>query len=197
MIEDFALLFGPGGTPGYLSAEDIPAIELLCKKIKPNGILVEVGCFLGKSSVEWAKNLPESKIICIDGFNSPYHVLKQLLIQGDFRVPQGLNNQLELFKHYTKNYKNIFAIEGFFNKTFGFPGKADFVFEDSTHTGEYLAFALPFWWKHINSGGILAGHDYNMQEVKTAVDLFAVMYNTKICTVSEGSSIWYTIKDEY
>ena len=138
MIEDFALLFGPGGTPGYLSAEDIPAIELLCKKIKPNGILVEVGCFLGKSSVEWAKNLPESKIICIDGFNSPYHVLKQLLIQGDFRVPQGLNNQLELFKHYTKNYKNIFAIEGFFNKTFGFPGKADFVFEDSTHTQESI-----------------------------------------------------------
>ena len=31
---------------------------------------------------------------------------------------------------------------------------------------------------------------------KTAVDLFAVIYNTKIRTVAEGSSIWYTIKDE-
>ena len=61
-----------------------------------------------------------------------------------------------------------------FKKTFGYPGKADFVFEDSTHTGEYLEFALPFWWKHLKSGGILAGHDYD-NEVKTAVDLFQTL----------------------
>ena len=195
MIEDHLDLFGSGEIPGYLSIEDIGAIELLSKKIKPNGTLVEIGSFLGKSAAEWAKHLPDSKIICIDGFNSPYHVLEQLLIQADFEVPQGPSTHRQLFDYYTQKYNNIFAIEGFFNKTFGYPSKADFVFEDSTHTGEYLEFALPFWWQHIKSGGILAGHDYD-NEVKTTVDLFAIIYNTKIHTVAEGSSIWYTIKDE-
>jgi len=194
MIDNFHYLFGPGDVPGYLSTKDIDAIELLSKKIKPDGILVEIGCFLGKSATEWAKHLPNSKIICIDSFNTPYHILEQLLAQADYDIPQGTHNQFEMFKHYTKNYKNITGIEGFVNKTFGFPGKADFVFEDSTHTGEYLELVLPFWWEHLNFGGILAGHDY-VDEVKTAVDLFAVIYNTKIQTVVEGSSIWYTIKD--
>ena len=60
MIEDHWDLFGPGDVPGYLCAEDIPAIEILSKKIKPDGTLVEIGAFLGKSSVEWAKHLPNS-----------------------------------------------------------------------------------------------------------------------------------------
>ena len=51
MIEDHWDLFGPGDVPGYLCAEDIPAIEILSKKIKPDGTLVEIGAFLGKSSV--------------------------------------------------------------------------------------------------------------------------------------------------
>ena len=118
MIEDHLDLFGSGEIPGYLSNEDIGAIELLSKKIKPNGTLVEIGSFLGKSAAEWAKHLPDSKIICIDGFNSPYHVLEQLLIQADFEVPQGPSTHRQLFDYYTQKYNNIFAIEGFFNKTF-------------------------------------------------------------------------------
>ena len=195
MIEDHHYLYGPGEIPGYISESDLRSIELLSKKIKPNGTLVEIGPFLGKSSAEWAKHLPDGKIICIDSFNSPYHVLEQLLIQADFEVPQGPSTHRQLFDYYTQKYKNIFVIEGFFNKTFGYPGKVDFVYEDSTQTGEYFEFALPFWWRRIKSGGILAGHDY-YDGIKTAVDLFAVIYNTKIHTVAEGSTIWYTIKDE-
>lgn len=194
MVEDFADLFGPGHVPGYLSGEDIDAIKLLCEKINPHGTLVEVGCFLGKSSVEWASNLPHCKIICIDSFNSPYSILKKLIENTHHKLPVEPNNQQELFEYYTKNFKNIRVVKGFFDENFGYPGKVDCVFEDSTHEGSYLSYALPFWWKHINRGGLLCGHDYTLQQVQTAVDLFAAVYDLKVNTFDNGSSIWYIKK---
>ena len=191
MVEDFAELFGPGHVPGYLTGEDMQAIEFICNKLNKKSIIVEVGCFLGKSSVEWARNLPESKIICIDSFNSPFYILKQLIEKTHHKMPVGPNSQLELFNYYTKTFKNIHPVQGFFNKDFGFPGKVDCVFEDSTHEGKYLSYALPFWWEHINPGGILCGHDYCDQQVKTSVDLFAVINDVEVKTIMDNSSIWY------
>ena len=69
----------------------------------------------------------------------------------------------------------------------------DFVFEDSVHTIETLTHALPFWWERLAIGGILAGHDYTMQEVKTSVDTFSVLNNLKV-NLFANSSIWYIKK---
>jgi len=191
-FEDFALLFGPGDVPGYLTDGDIFAIECLSKKLPPSGTIVEIGSFLGKSSVEWAKNLPNHKIICIDSFNSPIDILNRLLISSDFVMPVGPKNNIELFKHYTKNYSNIKPITAFFNKNFIFPATVDLVFEDSTHSLEYLSYALPFWWDHINKGGILSGHDY-AEEVAAAVDIFAALNDLQVNTIN-NSSIWWIEK---
>ena len=189
---DFAQLFGPGDVPGYLSNGDIHAITLLSRLLPDSGIAVEIGSFLGKSSVEWAKHLPGHKIICIDSFNAPIDVLNQLLIDGDFVPPAGIINNLDMFKYYTRAYNNIHPICAFFNETFDFPTQVDFVFEDSTHTLKYLNYALPFWWGHLKSGGILSGHDY-FGEVAAAVDIFAILNNLTVNTF-ENSSIWYIKK---
>jgi hypothetical protein len=196
-FEDFAPLFGPGNVPGYLSQQDMEAISDLCKLLPDTGTLVEVGSFLGKSSVEFSKNFTKLQkdytIVCIDSFNSPIHILEQLLIQAAFVVPTGCPNNLEMFKHYTRDYKNIFAVTGFFDREFSFPGMIDAVFEDSTHSIEYLNYALPFWWRHLSTGGILSGHDY-LDEVRTAVDLFAALNRLEVKTFSDASSIWYIEK---
>ncbi len=195
--ENFPDLFGPGDVPGLLTDGDMSAIRELCAMLPNSGLLVEIGCFLGKSSVEWARNLviqkKNYKILCIDSFNSPEDILRDLLIKADFVLPSHANTQLEMFKHYTADYPNIKPIQAFFNQSFVFPANANLVFTDSTHTQDYLAYALPFWWQHIDTGGILSGHDYVMNEVQVAVDLFAALNDLEVNTF-DNSSIWYIKK---
>ena len=189
-------LFGSGDVPGYLTEGDMLAIEQLVDKIPNAGTIVEIGSFLGKSAVEWAKNAGKKnknyKIICIDSFNSQVDILEDLLKVAEFDVPKS-NSHLEMFQHYTSSYKNILPFEAFFDKNFQFDLTVDLVFEDSDHTQKTLSHALPFWWTKINTGGILSGHDYNIREVKTSVDLFALSNNLTVNKFSD-SSIWYIEK---
>lgn len=189
---NFARLFGPGDVPGYLGESDMSAIAEICRLLPAQGVIVEVGSFLGKSSVEWAKNLPGHTIICIDSFNAPLDALEKLLIDGDFVLPDDVHDNLSMFKHYTRSYPNIRPVQAFFNEKFDFPATVDLVFEDSTHSLKYLNHALPFWWSHIKSGGILAGHDY-AREVSTAVDIFAALNNLSVNTFQD-STVWYIKK---
>ena len=195
-LEDFAPLFGPGDVPGYLTDGDMFALNQLCEMLPVTGTVVEIGSFLGKSAVEFSKNLTnlnkDYTIVCIDSFNSPVEVLNQLLQDANFVVPENIASNLEMFKHYTKEYKNIFPVTGFFNQSFVFPSAVEAVFEDSTHSLEYLTYALPFWWKHIIPGGIMAGHDYD-GEVQIAVDVFAALNRLTVKSF-DNSSIWYLEK---
>lgn len=197
MNHSFEKLFGSGDVPGYLSDEDMRAIAELSKLLPQSAMVVEIGSFLGKSAVEWAKNLyaqqKNHKILCVESFNSPPEVLKDLLQKADFVVPAECESQIDLFKHYTKQYQSICPVHGFFNHSFVFPTVVDLVFEDSTHEFHYLTYALPFWWKTIKPGGILSGHDYTIGEVKMAVDLFASIENVEVKTFN-NSSIWWIVK---
>jgi hypothetical protein len=194
--QNFAELFGSGDVPGYLTEGDCDAIYSLTTMLPSEGIVVEIGSFLGKSAVEWAKNFENLdkayKILCVESFNSPVEILHDLLVSADFVVPEQGSSQLEMFNYYTRKYENIIPVYGFFNKSFVFPTEVDLVFEDSTHEFHYLSYALPFWWKAIKPGGILSGHDYD-DEVKTAVDLFAALHNVEVNTFGD-SSIWYIVK---
>ena len=193
---DFAPLFGPGDVPGLLTDGDILAIHEVAKKLPNSGTFVEIGSFLGKSTVEWAKNFQEQEknylIIAIDSFNSPINILQELLVEAEFDIPVG-NSQLELFKHYTKNFKTIRPLEVFFNKDYIFDTELAGVFEDSDHSQAALQHALPYWWAKIIPGGILSGHDY-ADEVKLAVDQFALSHNLEVNTF-KSSSIWYIEKN--
>jgi predicted O-methyltransferase YrrM len=195
--QDYEDLFGSGDVPGYLTEGDMAAIEQLVKKIPDTGTIVEVGSFLGKSAIEWAKNTAKQnkdyKIICIDSFTSTIEILQDLLDTADFVVPDS-DSHFQMFRHYTKPYSNIVWLEAFFNEDFEFDQQVDLLFEDSDHTQRTLNHALPFWWSRINPGGILSGHDYCLREVKTAVDIFAVINNLEVKLFSD-SSIWYIEKE--
>jgi hypothetical protein len=52
---------------------------------------------------------------------------------------------------------------------------------------------LPFWWDRLIAGGVLAGHDYWIDEVKAAVDLFAALNDLEV-KLFDQSSIWYLSK---
>lgn len=196
--KDFAPLFGPGDVPGLLSNGDMDiAIPAIVDMLPESGLFVEIGCFLGKSTVEWARNLQNQKkqyrVISIDSFNSPSQVIVNLLIEAGFDIPDHCETQLDYFQHYTRDYKFVYPVVGFFNEKFCFPEQVDGVFEDSTHSLQYLTYALPFWWDHLRPGGVLSGHDYNL-EVRTAVDIFAGVHGVKVQTFEKHASTIWCIK---
>lgn len=175
-IDYYASLFGPGNVPGYLTEQDISVICI---------------------AVEWAKNLKhldkDYKIVTIDSYNSDIDILRNLLIQADFEVPDS-KTHLEMFQHYTQDYTNIKPLEAFFNQDFVFDQKIAGVFEDSDHTQRTLNYALPYWWERLVPGGILSGHDYYLRDVKVSVDSFALLNDLEVFKAGPGSSIWWIKK---
>ncbi len=70
----------------------------------------------------------------------------------------------------------------------------DFVFEDSSHANPQLTDNLWFWWKHLRSGGIMAGHDYGNRhypDATTAVQAFSAVIGVRFDVVS---NIWWMVK---
>lgn len=174
-----AMCYGPGEVPGYLTEQDMVVIESIARRLPPEGRLVEIGSFLGKSSCEWAQAFEDLgkryDIFCIDSFNATRDSLVPVLTRSDFQVPEGPKDQWEFFLHYTKSHASIVPIKAFFDRDFRWlQGPIDCVFEDSDHRADTLEHALPFWWGYLNNKGIICGHDYHMPQVKMCVDQFAL-----------------------
>jgi hypothetical protein len=86
-------------------------------------------------------------------------------------------------------------------------GKVDFAYIDGNHAFKYVMEDIRIWWDHINSGGILAGHDLFQivhPGVTQAIILFAHERDREIfmipgkdgCECGEGGvPSWYIRKD--
>jgi hypothetical protein len=48
-------------------------------------------------------------------------------------------------------------------------GSLDFAYIDANHAYEYVKRDIELWWPKIRDGGMLAGHDYLIPQVATAV----------------------------
>jgi hypothetical protein len=193
----FLSLFGPGDVPGMTSDGDMLAIAEVAKQLPDSGIFVEMGPLFGKSTVEWARNLKELKkdykIIAIDSFNTRIDIIHDLLTEAEFDLPPG-NNQLEVFKHYTRDYSNVHPLEVLWTTDSIFDIKVSGVFEDLTSTSKADPKLLQYWWNRILPGGILCGKNYTTPEVKFAVDQFALINDYEIQTF-EDSTIWRITKN--
>jgi predicted O-methyltransferase YrrM len=196
-LRHFTSLFGPGDVPGLCSEGDIQAIAELAKRLPAAGTFVELGPLFGKSTVEWARNLrnlnKDYKIIAIDSYNTPLDIIKALLDEAEFDIPPG-NNQLEIFKHYTRDYDNIRPLEMLWTLDYNFDMKVAGVFEDMTSTSKAEPGLLDYWWDRIQPGGMLCGKNYgNPIVVKYAVDQLALKHDCEV-ELFDNSTVWCIIK---
>lgn len=160
--------------PGWMNKQDFIAIEALASCVPPEGILVEIGSYLGRSSWAWAQSvLPSVKVYCIDPW------------------PENL---LPEFKENVKDCPNITPIQGYsptmpWNKDL----KPDLVFIDGNHYSPHVDNDLIFWSQQLKQSGILCGHDFNpfkWPDVCRAVIKQAKLLK-KPFKIFEGSSVWY------
>jgi hypothetical protein len=162
--------------------EEIPSL------IKNGSIGCELGVFKGDFSSILAGSGKFSKLYLVDSFNG-------LVQSGDkngnhVQYIQGQdlyntvyqkffdNKSVSIVKDYSYNFLNNQN-----DNTF------DFIYIDTTHTYEDTKNELEISWKKTKPGGIISGHDYNLNAfpgVVRAVDEFLVKYSIKECIYTEG-----------
>ena len=155
--------------PGWMSKPELQTIEKWARLVPKNGSIVEVGSFLGRSSICWALSAdPSVTVYCLDTYDAVTTKYTHTHT-GDASLdnnypPSGLALTIEAFEANTQHIKNIVPMvvplkvkdysETIKNLT------PNLVFLDAGHKNPSDMDMIRFWLKRIQKGGILCGHDY-------------------------------------
>lgn len=142
---------------GWMSAEEL---EWLAEAARSHSAIVELGCYLGRSTRALAENTP-GKVYAVDDFKGPRdaEVSNRHSIESRFRA-----NVAGLPVVVMKaNHRDLMAWD-----FIGIP--VDFMFIDGSHEYEHVAQDITLAKRVVRPGGLIAGHDYGWPGVRRAVD---------------------------
>ena len=174
---------------GYMSSNDFSAIETLAKQVPVDGLMVEVGSLMGRSTTCWATFCdPTVQIIAIDEFpeevmmyvdektkeqkllwsfdpdyDSIKNNVKPQVDRPHDNIPL-LNKPYRIhdeFKKNTAQFTNVRHIKGKSPDNINYTGeKIDLFFLDAAHKNPSDWDNIKFFAKYMNVGGIICGHDW-------------------------------------
>jgi hypothetical protein len=170
-------------------------IELrkFCKDLKEvigeNPIIVELGSYMGESSVIFAEEFPNGKIICIDSWEGGFDNSDSASHADYVDVENQFNLRLE-------KYNNIEKIKGY---STDFSIDCDLVYIDACHKYECVINDIKHWLPLTKK--VISGHDYNTDDfirlhphiagVKVAINELLTQPDK---TYGDGS--WYKILND-
>jgi hypothetical protein len=166
-------------------------LRRFCKDIKKivgdTPTIVELGSYMGESSVIFAEEFPNGKIICIDSWEGGFDDTDSAS-QADYVDVE------EQFDLRLKDYNNIQKIKGY---STDYVIECDIVYIDACHKYECVINDINHWLPLTKQ--IISGHDYNTDEfiqyhphiagVKRAVN---ELLGTPTNIYKDGS--WFKIK---
>jgi predicted O-methyltransferase YrrM len=185
---------------GFFNFEDIYLEEV--KKASDGYRFVEIGALLGKSSMFLGVEIKNSgkniKLDCVDYWDA--RGVKELEQPGDQTgYYYKRDGEDILFRVFNKNVKdaNIEDVITPLRMSSEDASKLyeneslDFIFIDADHKYESVINDLKCWFPKLKGDRIIAGHDYDWEGVKKAVDEFFGPENIKV----RGTS-WTYFKDD-
>jgi MMP 1-O-methyltransferase len=177
-------------TPGWMTDHDLAAIDQICTRVPPGGLVLEIGSFLGRSAVQWARALPQSRIICVDAWNgAPQDYIERWYLEqcwGDLKDLHMDKPMMPQFLYNTKEYPNIMPVKSLSTEfTWVWPTPPHVIFIDGDHTDAGVRSDLDACFTRwcASSNTIICGHDYNPDfnnSVFRQVTAFAAEHNMKI-----------------
>jgi hypothetical protein len=159
--------------------------DLLLANVPRGGLVVELGCFLGCSTVYIAQflkdHLSPARFYTCDKFQdfgtggcfygTYMGNLKACGVRDEVRTIVALSWEVALL----------------FDDR-----EVDFVWVDADHQKASVQKDLEAWWPKVKTPGGLAGHDYSEAGVKEAVDEFAAQHGLEVCVYNPtGWQSWY------
>ena len=150
---------------------------------------VEVGVYKGAYSRELCQANPELKLYCVDFWkiNSTDEKIKR--VYGKiFKYAQHKLAPFNttLIRDYSMNAVKQFA-----------DNSLDFVYIDAEHIYPEVEQDVREWAKKVRMGGIIAGHDYDIADVKKVVDEYALRHKYRPNLTDEAIAInWWFAKEQ-
>ena len=144
----------------------LPAIQ----QVEGDAVFVEVGVFLGGNLVRVAKMIEQSgkniKLIGIDNF-SFWNISDKGMREGGVGDDHFGQCQQNIKKSNADAHlfdcDSVEAAQGFEDESI------DLIFLDGDHGQEYVARELDAWIPKVKTGGIISGHDFYCEGIRTAV----------------------------
>jgi predicted O-methyltransferase YrrM len=185
-----------------INHKNISTREALIEAIKPKGLGIEIGVYMGEFSKYILDTCPDLNLILLDCWqeqpkdtykdhmNSSNEAQIQRIFATIINVKNNYN-RMSLIKGFSDDYAKIFN-----DNTF------DFIFIDGNHGYDAVKKDLYNWYPKIKKGGLFCGHDYISGihaggvefGVKSAVDEFGVKNQIDIYSTNESFPTWYFIK---
>ena len=153
-----------------------------------NANFVEIGAWKGKSACYMGERLKETgkniRYTVVDNFKgSPtetVHLQDEEIINGT--LFETFMKNIEPLKEFIRVWK------GDSNVVYQFFGDNSLMllFIDGNHTYEAVKRDIKLWLPKVKKGGVISGHDYDLESVKRAVD--EIFPDRKIW---DKSNVWY------
>jgi hypothetical protein len=159
--------------PGWMTRPELELIARVAAAVPEGGVVVEIGSFAGRSSVQWAANSdPSVSIYCMDPFDMIVDDFSFEFMHGDREGVRGRPCG-ELFAEHTSAWANRLTAITQASPPPSWDRPADVVFIDGDHSFEGVTRDLEFWIEHVKPGGRTLGHDWQDAGVRDAVQAFA------------------------
>lgn len=166
--------------PGWMSDRELSWLAARAQECKT---IIEFGTFHGRSARALADNMDASgNLWCVDPWAGEYKGVDPPI--NTFCYPEFVNN---LKDHISAG--RVIPVRGY-SYNFKLPFQVDMIFIDGDHRYEYVLKDIDKAIELVKPGGIISGHDYDMQYwegVKRAVD-------EKFPTIQQEEFIWWTRK---
>ena len=185
--------------PALMVEIDVDTMIMLAQLIPIDGVAVEIGSMLGGSAKIICEHAPQMKnLYCIDvgwkldipcvDYSSLDSILHTFGLDRS-KSCRRLASEI-LAPHHDK--VRLMDSQSPYELSW-WTEQVDFVFEDSSHENPQLRDNLDFWWSHLKSGGIMAGHDFipAWQDVYSEITAFTTQHGVDL---KVNGTIWWCIK---
>jgi hypothetical protein len=133
-----------------------------------NGLVVEIGVETGENAEVYYKALLADKIsgvVLIDPWDASSYIAKRTQEE----MHDIYESVVKKFDHPCVTILRTTSAEAACRFS---AGSCDLVYIDGLHDYEHASEDITLWWPKVCTGGILAGHDYNMSGVARALTKF-------------------------
>lgn len=167
------------------SHKELNYLKKKMKKISQDGIVVEVGSWLGDSAIHLAKGIKrygkDAKLYCIDIWSKEYYATHMGFPDTKIDPLKVFEKNMGKWHHITMQEESTTASAKFKD------GTIDLIFIDANHDYEYVKADCIAWLPKIKKGGIMCGHDYSAKfpGVQKAVNELFSSFTLPIQTIWE------------
>lgn len=158
------------GITGWLTACQAKWLFDSAKNMNPGSTIIEIGSAYGRSTICLGLGLSFAKggkVFSVDPHTGGKGFREKLTDRDSYSSYVGFRRNIERFGLHARIVPMIKTSEDALKEWKG--GEVHFLFIDGWHTYDAVIHDLVGWGEYVVSGGLIALHDYQVEEVRSAI----------------------------